>query len=109
MGTFAAASCSDDDGSLAPIETPAPPADIRAIVETAVRDTLQTIPSVSPVPSPDIEATIEKALQQTMETMLEDLFLARSADTENSQLPLEPTRVFEPEVEAAEVAAVAEH
>ena len=86
LGAVVAVACTDEGGALTPTETPAPPS----------------------APTPDIEAIIETALQRTLEALSEASFAARGVDTETpepTEMPPEPTRVPEPQVQAVAVPA----
>ena len=76
LGTVVAAACTNDDRASTVAETPPPAAptpDVEAIVETAVREMLEAIPTPAPALTPDIEAIVETVLQRTTGTMLETL------------------------------------
>ena len=113
LGAVIAAACTNDDGASTAAETPPPSAptpDVEAIVETAVREMLEAIPTPAPAPTPDIEAIVETVLQQTMDTLLEELFTVRTVGTEttteDTELSPEPIPVPAPQGQAAEVQAV---
>ena len=74
--------------------TAAPTADVEAIVETAVREALQSIPTQTPPPTPDIEAVVDSALEKAMGALLEALAADLSVDDESAEdsgLQAEPT------------------
>ena len=77
LGTVVAAACTNDgDGASTAAETPPPAAptpDVEAIVETAVREMLEAIPTPAPALTSDIEAIVETVLQRTTGTLLETL------------------------------------
>ena len=112
LGTVVAAACTNDDRASAVAETPPPAAptpDVEAIVETAVREMLEAIPTPAPAPTPDIEAIVETVLQRTTGTLLETLVTGLSVDTEtteDTQLSPEPIPVPAPQGEAVEVQAL---
>ena len=112
LGTVVAAACTNDDRASTVAETPPPAAptpDVEAIVETAVRDMLEAIPTPAPAPTPDIEAIVETVLQRTTGTLLETLVAGLSVDTEiteDTQLSPEPIPVPAPQGEAVEVQAL---
>ena len=112
LGTVVAAACTNDDGASTVAETPPPAAptpDVEAIVETAVREMLEAIPTPAPAPTPDIEAIVETVLQRTTGTLLETLVTGLSVDTEtteDTQLSPEPIPVPAPQGQAVEVQAV---
>ena len=102
LGTVVAAACTNDDRASTVAETQplsAPTPDVEAIVETAVREALEAIPTPAPAPTPDIEAIVETVLQRTMGTLSEELFTVRSVDTEtpgDTEPSPEPISVPEP-------------
>ena len=112
LGTVVAAACTNDDRASTVAETPPPAAptpDVEAIVETAVREMLEAIPTPAPAPTPDIEAIVETVLQRTTGTLLETLVAGLSVDTEtteDTQLSPEPIPVPAPQGEAVEVQAL---
>ena len=112
LGTVVAAACTNDDRASTVAETPPPAAptpDVEAIVETAVREMLEAIPTPPPAPTPDIEAIVETVLQRTTGTLLETLVAGLSVDTEtteDTQLSPEPIPVPAPQGEAVEVQAL---
>ena len=112
LGTVVAAACTNDDRASTVAETPPPAAptpDVEAIVETAVREMLEAIPTPAPAPTPDIEAIVETVLQRTTGTLLETLVTGLSVDTEtteDTQLSPEPIPVPAPQGEAVEVQAL---
>ena len=113
LGTVVAAACTNDDRASTVAETPppvAPTPDVETIVETAVREMLEAIPTPAPAPTPDIEAIVETVLQQTMDTLLEELFTVRTVGTEttteDTELSPEPIPVPAPQGQAVEVQAV---
>ena len=112
LGTVVAAACTNDDRVSTVAETPPPAAptpDVEAIVETAVREMLEAIPTPAPAPTPDIEAIVETVLQRTTGTLLETLVAGLSVDTETSedtQLSPEPIPVPARQGEAVEVQAL---
>ena len=112
LGTVVAAACTNDDRASTVAETPppvAPTPDVETIVETAVREMLEAIPTPAPAPTPDIEAIVETVLQRTTGTMLETLVAGLSVDTEtteDTQLSPEPIPVPAPQGEAVEVQAL---
>ena len=113
LGTVVAAACTNDgDGASTAAETPPPAAptpDVEAIVETAVREMLEAIPTPAPALTPDIEAIVETVLQRTTGTLLETLVAGLSVDTEtteDTQLSPEPIPVPAPHGEAVEVQAL---
>ena len=112
LGTVVAAACTNDDRASPVAETPPPAAptlDVEAIVETAVREMLEAIPTPAPAPTPDIEAIVETVLQRTTGTLLETLVAGLSVDTEtteDTQLSPEPIPVPAPQGEAVEVQAL---
>ena len=112
LGTVVAAACTNDDRASTVAETPPPAAptpDVEAIVETAVREMLEAIPTPAPALTPDIEAIVETVLQRTTGTMLETLVAGLSVDTEtteDTQLSPEPVLVPAPQGEAVEVQAL---
>ena len=112
LGTVVAAACTNDDRASTVAETPplaAPTPDVEAIVETAVREMLEAIPTPAPAPTPDIEAIVETVLQRTTGTLLETLVTGLSVDTEtteDTQLSPEPIPVPAPQGEAVEVQAL---
>ena len=103
LGTVVAAACTNDDRASTAAETPPPAAptpDVEAIVETAVREMLEAIPTPAPAPTPDIEAIVETVLQRTTATLLETLVAGLSVETETSEdteLPAGPTSVDGPQ------------
>ena len=113
LGTVVATACTNDgDGASTAAETPPPAAptpDVEAIVETAVREMLEAIPTPAPAPTPDIEAIVETVLQRTTGTLFETLIAGLSVDTEtteDTQLSPEPIPVPAPQGEAVEVQAL---
>ena len=112
LGTVVAAACTNDDRPSTVAETPppvAPTPDVETIVETAVREMLEAIPTPAPAPTPDIEAIVETVLQRTTGTLLETLVAGLSVDTEiteDTQLSPEPIPVPAPQGEAVEVQAL---
>ena len=112
LGTVVAAACTNDDRASTVAETPPPAAptpDVEAIVETAVREMLEAIPTPAPAPTPDIEAIVETVLQRTTGTLLKTLVTGLSVDTEtteDTQLSPEPIPVPAPQGEAVEVQAL---
>ena len=112
LGTVVAAACTNDDRASTVAETPPPAAptpDVEAIVETAVREMLEAIPTPAPAPTPDIEAIVETVLQRTTGTLLETLVTGLSVDTEtteDTQLSPEPIPVPAPQGEAVEIQAL---
>ena len=72
MGAILAVACTTQDTISSPDEmpdqTPVPTPDVEAIVQTAVRETLETIPTATPAPTPDIEAIVGTAVRETLET-----------------------------------------
>ena len=112
LGTVVAAACTNDDRASTVAETPPPAAptpDVEAIVETAVREMLEAIPTPAPALTPDTEAIVETVLQRTTGTMLETLVAGLSVDTEtteDTQLSPEPIPVPAPQGEAVEVQAL---
>ena len=112
LGTVVAAACTNDDRASTVAETPPPAAptpDVEAIVETAVREMLEAIPTPAPAPTPDIEAIVETVLQRTTGTLFETLVAGLSVDTEtteDTQLSPEPIPVPAPQGEAVEVQAL---
>ena len=72
VGAIMAVACTTEDAALPPTETPGqtfgPTPDVEAIVQRAVRETLETLPTVTPAPTPDIEAIVETAVRETLET-----------------------------------------
>ena len=112
LGTVVAAACTNDDRASTVAETPplaASTPDVEAIVETAVREMLEAIPTPAPAPTPDIEAIVETVLQRTTGTLLETLVTGLSVDTEtteDTQLSPEPIPVPAPQGEAVEVQAL---
>ena len=113
LGTVVAAACTNDgDGASTAAETPPPAAptpDVEAIVETAVREMLEAIPTPAPAPTPDIEAIVETVLQRTTGTLFETLIAGLSVDTEtteDTQLSPEPIPVPARQGEAVEVQAL---
>ena len=112
LGTVVAAACTNDDRASTVAETPPPAAptpDVEAIVETAVREMLEAIPTPAPASTPDIEAIVETVLQRTTGTLLEMLVAGLSVDTEtteDTQLSPEPIPVPAPQGEAVEVQAL---
>ncbi len=110
LGTVVAAACTNDgDGASTAAETPPPAAptpDVEAIVETAVREMLEAIPTPAPALTPDIEAIVETVLQRTTGTLLETLVAGLSVDTEtteDTQLSPEPIPVPAPQGEVVVV------
>ena len=110
LGTVVAAACTNDgDGASTVAETPPPAAptpDVEAIVETAVREMLEAIPTPAPALTPDIEAIVETVLQRTTGTLLETLVAGLSVDTEtteDTQLSPEPIPVPAPQGEVVVV------
>ena len=103
LGTVVAAACTNDDRASTVAETPPPAAptpDVEAIVETAVREMLEAIPTPAPAPTPDIEAIVETVLQRTTGTLFETLVAGLSVDTEtteDTQLSPEPIPVPAPQ------------
>ena len=88
LGTVVAAACNDDDRASTVAETPPPAAptpDVEAIVETAVREMLEAIPTLTPLPTPDIEAIVETVLLRATDTLLETLVMGLSVDTETTE------------------------
>ena len=63
-------------GALVPPAAPTP--DVEAIVETAVREMLEAIPTLTPLPTPDIEAIVETVLLRATDTLLETLVMGLS-------------------------------
>ena len=113
LGTVVAAACTNDgDRASTVAETPPPAAptpDVEAIVETAVREMLEAIPTPAPAPTPDIEAIVETVLQRTTGTLFETLVAGLSVDTEtteDTQLSPEPIPVPARQGEAVEVQAL---
>ena len=112
LGTVLAAACTNDDRASTVAETPPPAAptpDVEAIVETAVREMLEAIPTPAPAPTPDIEAIVETVLQRTTGILLETLVAGLSVDTEtteDTQLSPEPIPVPARQGEAVEVLAL---
>ena len=112
LGTVLAAACTNDDRASTVAETPPPAAptpDVEAIVETAVREMLEAIPTPAPAPTPDIEAIVETVLQRTTGILLETLVAGLSVDTEtteDTQLSPEPIPVPARQGEAVEVQAL---
>ena len=112
LGTVVAAACTNDDRASTVAEAPplaAPTPDVEAIVETAVREMLEAIPTPAPAPTPDIEAIVETVLQRTTGTLLETLAMGLSVDTEtteDTQLSPAPIPVPAPQGEAVEVQAL---
>ena len=112
LGTVVAVACTNDDRASTVAETPPPAAptpDVEAIVETAVREMLEAIPTPAPAPTPDIEAIVETVLQRTTGTLLETLVAGLSVDTEtteDTQLSPEPIPVPAPQGEAVEFQAL---
>jgi uncharacterized protein YggE len=112
LGTVVAAACTNDDRASTVAETPplaASTPDVEAIVETAVREMLEAIPTPAPAPTPDIEAIVETVLQRTTGTLFETLVAGLSVDTEtteDTQLSPEPIPVPAPQGEAVEVQAL---
>ena len=112
LGTVVAAACTNDDRASTVAETPppvAPTPDVEAIVETAVREMLEAIPTPAPAPTPNIEAIVETVLQRTTGTPFETLVAGLSVDTattEDTQLSPEPIPVPAPQGEAVEVQAL---
>ena len=81
LGTVVAAACNNDDRASTVAETPPPAAptpDVEAIVETAVREMLEAIPTLTPLPTPDIEAIVETVLLRATDTLLETLVMGLS-------------------------------
>ena len=110
LGTVVAAACTNDgDGASTAAETPPPAAptpDVEAIVETAVREMLEAIPTPAPALTPDIEAVVETVLQRTTGTLFETLVAGLSVDTEtteDTQLSPEPIPVPAPQGEVVVV------
>ena len=109
LGTVVAAACTNDDRASTVAETPPPAAptpDVEAIVETAVREMLEAIPTPAPAPTPDIEAIVETVLQRTTGTLFETLVAGLSVDTEtteDTQLSPEPIPVPAPQGEVVVV------
>ena len=110
LGTVVAAACTNDgDGASTAAETPPPAAptpDVEAIVETAVREMLEVIPTPAPALTPDIEAIVETVLQRTTGTLFETLVAGLSVDTEtteDTQLSPEPIPVPAPQGEVVVV------
>ena len=103
LGTVVAAACTNDDRASTVAETPppvAPTPDVEAIVETAVREMLEAIPTPTPAPTPDIEAIVETVLQRTMDSLSEGLLTILDVETETSEdteLPAGPTSVDGPQ------------
>ena len=103
LGTVVAAACTNDDRASTVAETPppvAPTPDVEAIVETAVREMLEAIPTPTPAPTPDIEAIVETVLQRTMDSLSEGLLTVLDVETETSEdteLPAGPTSVDGPQ------------
>ena len=104
LGTVVAAACTNDgDGASTAAETPPPAAptpDVEAIVETAVREMLEAIPTPAPALTPDIEAIVETVLQRTMDSLSEGLLTVLDVETETSEdteLPAGPTSVDGPQ------------
>ena len=88
LGTVVAAACNNDDRASTVAETPPPAAptpDVEAIVETAVREMLEAIPTLTPLPTPDIEAIVETVLLRATDTLLETLVMGLSVDTETTE------------------------
>ena len=88
LGTVVAAACTNDDRASTVAETPPPAAptpDVEAIVETAVREMLEAIPTLTPLPTPDIEAIVETVLLRATDTLLETLVMGLSVDTETTE------------------------
>ena len=88
LGTVVAAACNNDDRASTVAETSPPAAptpDVEAIVETAVREMLEAIPTLTPLPTPDIEAIVETVLLRATDTLLETLVMGLSVDTETTE------------------------
>ena len=88
LGTVVAAACNNDDRASTVAETPPPAAptpDVEAIVETAVREMLEAIPTLTPLPTPDIEAIVATVLLRATDTLLETLVMGLSVDTETTE------------------------
>ena len=109
LGTVVAAACTNDDRASTVAETPPPAAptpDVEAIVETAVREMLEAIPTLTPLPTPDIEAIVETVLLRATDTLLETLVMGLSVDTETTE-GTEAISVPELSGQAVEVQAAA--
>ena len=88
LGTVGAAACNNDDRASTVAETPPPAAptpDVEAIVETAVREMVEAIPTLTPLPTLDIEAIVETVLLRATDTLLETLVMGLSVDTETTE------------------------
>ena len=109
LGAVVAVACTNDGGASTPADTlpsSAPTPDVEAIVETAVRETLEAMPTPAPAPTPDIEAIVGTVLQQTMETLPEALFTGGSMDAKtpgDTSLSPEPASVSETQAQTVEV------
>ena len=93
LGTVVAAACTNDDRASTVAETQPPSAptpDVEDIVETAVREMLEAIPTPTPAPTPDIEAIVETVLQRTMDSLSEGLLTVLDVETETSRLLKNP-------------------
>ena len=80
----AGAACTDEggapDSTAAPPPTAQPP-DVEAIVEAAVRRTMEALPTPVPAPTPDIESIVESVLQRTIDALPEGMIPASGEDS----------------------------
>ena len=73
LGAAIAVACTTEDATLTPVETPGsqsgPTPDIEALIDSVVRQTLETLPDATSVPAPDVEAIVETVVRETLATM----------------------------------------